>query len=260
MRPGALLAGLLVALAAQAAEARLMLCQPEGDAARHIIRAWYEDKTDRYGHNVLDGNEYATMAVCVGPTDSLGALALLRLPEDRVFEDIEVRIADVNGDGTDELVVVESSTSGGAELAVYAAERDSEGTTASLRKIANSPPIGRRNRWLAPVGIADLNGDGQNDIAYVEKPHIGGDLRVWTMRDGELVEIARKSGFSNHRIGEDFITGGVRDCGDGPELVLPNFNWSQLMVVSYGQSGLTARPLGTRTGPDAVAAALACEN
>ena len=224
-----------------------------------VKSATLQSKTDRYGHNVLGGNEYAELNVQFLSGGDIMKRQTITLPPDRVFEDIEARITDLTleiehmGDRPIHIVVVESSARGGAELAVYGL-RDGK-----IEKIAATPPIGRRNRWLAPAGIADFDGDGQNDIAYVETPHIGGTLRIWTMREGKLVQIASKRGFSNHRIGEDFITGGVRDCGQGPELVLPNFNWSGLMVARMTGDGIATREIGSQTGKAAVDAALACQ-
>ncbi|MEM7423736.1 MAG: VCBS repeat-containing protein [Pseudomonadota bacterium] len=217
-------------------------------AAADIERAVLDGKTGRYGHDVLGGNEYAGLAAFSGDR-----VFRVDLPEDRVFEDIEARLADVNGDGAADIVVVESSKQGGAELAVYSVTGD------SLTKVAATPPIGRRNRWLAPAGIVDLNADGRLDIAYVEKPHIGGALRIWTLRDGDLVEIARDPGYSNHRIGEDFITGGVRACGNGPELILPDFRWRELLAVRLEGTTVLRRTIGQDTGSRAVADALACK-
>lgn len=256
----ALLVAALLLTGAQAAPAA---AQPTVDTPQlpHIIGGRLNAPTDRYGHRVLGGRgEHSSMLVFVKVADLNGAgvarSIAIRLPRDRVFEDVKVRAADVTGDGQPEAIVVESSASGGAQLAVYAMV-DEKGE--EVAKLASTPHIGRRNRWLAPAGIADFDGDGQNDIAYVETPHIGGTLRIWTMRDGKLVQIASKSGFSNHRIGEDFITGGVRDCGQGPELVLPNFNWSRLMVARMTNDGIATRAIGTKTGKAAVDAALACQ-
>ena len=222
-----------------------------------IVEATLLQRTDRYGHGVLGGNEYSAMIVDYLFQSDLVYRQVINLPDDRVFEDIKARIVDLGGPwkgsvrARQHIVVVESSRAGGAELVVYGL---GEGR---VEKITSTPPIGRRNRWLAVAGIADFDGDGQNDIAYVETPHIGGTLRIWTMRDGDLVQIASEGGFSNHRIGQDFITGGVRDCGNGFELVLPNFNWSRLMVASLQGGKITARALGA-PNKDAIAAALAC--
>lgn len=196
-----------------------------------VLEARLEAPTDRYGHDVLGGNEYARLVVV---TDEAGTRRehVVELPADRVFEDVEARLFDPWGAGRAQAVaVVEASVAAGAMLAVYL-----PGADGALERIA-TPPIGRRNRWLAPAGIADFDGDGTADIAYVEMPHIGGTLRFVTLYPGAagqggLVETASAPGFSNHRIGEPFITSAVRDCGDGaPAVILPDFGWSGLMAV-----------------------------
>ena len=225
-----------------------------GIADDHVVwgceDAGYTSETTEYPHGVLgDTIEYKTLVMHV-PTGVGKLEASLELPEGQVFEDIAPRCGDLDGDGEPEVVTIISDSTGGARLALFSPLKG---------PIAETPPIGRANRWLAPVGIADMDGDGQNDVAYVEKPHIGGTLRVWTLRDGELVELANANGFSNHRIGEDFITGGVRDCGQGAELVLPNFNWRTLMAVKMRDGGLWAKAIAEKTDPETVAAALACK-
>lgn len=222
---------------------------------RGIYQADFVDPTDRYGHDVLGGNEYAAMEVWAGEgEDRIARQHRIELPADRVFEDIAPRLADLTGDGQMEIIAVESSTGGGAELVVYSYAEER-----GVEKIAATPPIGLRNRWLAPAGIADFDGDGGLDVAYVQTPHIGGDLRIWTLRDGALVEIARQGGFSNHRIGQDFITSAVRDCGDGPELVLPDFGWQRLLAARLSGGEIVTRDIADDVSATAFAAAAACE-
>lgn len=48
------------------------------------------------------------------------------------------------------------------------------------------------------------------------------------------METLRLPGLTNHRIGEDVISGGLRDCGQGPELVLASSDWTRLMRVRAG--------------------------
>lgn len=211
--------------------------------------AGYSQPTTEYPHGVLgDEIEYKALTLMVETT--LGVFpAEMVLPDGKVFEDLAPRCGDLTGDGEDEVVAIVSDAEQGAQLAVYSKKRGPIDTT---------PPIGQRFRWLAPVGIADLNGDGRNDIAYVETPHIGGMLRVWTLQDGKLVEIASAPGYSNHRIGQDFITGGVRDCGQGPELLVPNFDWSALLSVRMQQGVLVSETISGDTARESVDDLLKC--
>lgn len=202
-------------------------------AAETIVSARFKDPTARYGHGVLgDDIEYGTLEIRTHnaspkPTTSLlfkRPTLTIKLPLDRVFEDLEPRIVDVNLDGTPEVLVVESSVHTGAQLAIYDARGE---------KIAATPHIGTRFRWLAPIGAADLDGDGYVEIAYIDRPHLEKTLRIWRFKDGDLTEIAALPGLTNHRIGEDFITGGIRDCGTGPELIVVSADWQQIVSVSH---------------------------
>ena len=117
-------------------------------AATEPVSARYAEPTTRYPHGVLgDTEEHGSLIVDLGD----GRRLRLRLPEARVFEDTAPRLADVDGDGTSEVVTVESDRDRGARLAVWTL-RDGR-----LAPLAASPFIGTRFRWLAPVGVADLD-------------------------------------------------------------------------------------------------------
>jgi hypothetical protein len=108
------------------------------------------------------------------------------------------------------------------------------------------------------VGIADLNGDGVTDIAYVDRPHLAKILRVWSWAPGGLTEIAQLPGVTNHRIGDEVIWGGLRDCGDGPEMILADEAFARVVAIRFADGRLASR----RAGQPATAAgfdrALAC--
>ncbi len=183
--------------------------------------------TGRYDHAILgDAVEWGGLDLTVvegGQTRTLR----ITLPETRVFEDISARLADLTGDGAPEVIVVETDIATGASLAVYGPKG----------KIAGTPHIGQTHRWLAPAAIADFDGDGGQDIAYVDRPHLLRELVFVRLRGGKLVEFARLPGLTNHRIGDTTITSTARNCGAGPEVVLPNADWTRLMA---------ATPKGTR--------------
>ncbi len=203
-------------------------------AAETIVGAQFEGPTTRYTHGVLgDAVEFTTLVI---ETEDWAHKQryTIELPDDHVFEDVQPRLWDITGNGRPEVVVIETDMGLGGSLAVY----DQSG------KIAETPHIGRRNRWLAPVGAGDLDGDGRIEVAFVDRPHLAKVLRVFEWTGSDLVLDAELGGLTNHRIGEDFIGGGLRDCGSGPELVTADADWSDVMVTTMADGGLEARSVG----------------
>ncbi len=210
------------------------------------------EPTTRYAHAVL-GDAIEWGAVEGHKPD--GSIAFrVTLPEELVFEDIEIRRISSYG-----FVIVESHRDLGARLAVYR-NRTTDLSSIDIVRIAATPFIGRRYRWLAPAAIADFDGDGIDDVAYVETPHLRGILKIVTLRgDDQLVPIATpQGGFSNHRIGQDFITSDVRNCDGVVELLTPNLDWSRLMAVRLVNGELVGRPLEEEPSREGIASAKAC--
>ncbi|WP_245819028.1 FG-GAP repeat domain-containing protein [Marivita hallyeonensis] len=221
--------------------------------AQDIVSATYQGPTDRYPHNVLgDAVEYTTLVVQL----SNGAQTSATWQPGMVFEDIAPRLADLDGDGTSEIITIESSDTEGARLGVWGL-RDGR-----LMPLATTPHIGTRFRWLAPAAWEDLDGDGRVEIAYVDRPHLAKTLRVWRYEpqaDGTaiLTEAASLPGLTNHRIGWDYIAGGTRTCGQGPEMIMADANWTQVVAVRFDGSALSVTELGPYS-PAALEQALTC--
>lgn len=217
--------------------------------AQEIVSARYDGPTTRYPHGVLgDEIEYDTLVVRLSDGREISA----RWAQDIVFEDLSPRVVDVDSDGAPEVVVVESHETQGARLAIWGM-RDG-----ALAQIAATPHIGTRFRWLAPVAVADLDGDGRVELAYVDRPHLAKVLRVWRYRaDGDLTQVATAEGLTNHRIGWDYIAGGLRNCGQGPEMVLADAGWANVVAVRLADGALTQQVLGAYS-PEALERALGC--
>jgi hypothetical protein len=218
-------------------------------AAQEIQSARYDGPTTRYSHGVLgDEAEYDTLVVRLSDGREMSA----RWAQDIVFEDLSPRVVDVDGDGAPEVVVVESHESRGARLAVWGL------VDGALTQMAATPHIGTRFRWLAPVAVADLDGDGLVELAYVDRPHLAKVLRVWRYGpDGGLAEVASLDGVTNHRIGWDYIAGGLRDCGPGPEMVLAEADWANVVAVTFDGARLTQRVIRGYS-PEAMERAMGC--
>lgn len=217
-----------------------------------ITHASFAEPTDRYDHGALgDAIEWGALKIrvdmCIGCETRMVRDYLIRLPETRVFEDVVPRIIDV-GDAVQLVMVVESDLSKGARLALY----DEGGM------VAATPFIGQRDRWLAPVGAADFDGDGNIEVAYIDRPHLAKTLRIWRYQDGALSEIASLPGLTNHRIGEADIGGGVQICAGVPQMVLASGDWARVMVVGFENGAFVARDAGPHLGRQSLNAALKC--
>ena len=214
-------------------------------AGETISDARYDEPTTRYAHAVLgDAIEYGALVL----TTSEGRRLKFVLPQERVFEDLEPRLADLDGDGRPEVITIESHRNFGARLAIYGKDG----------LITANDWIGRSNRWLAPIGAADLDGDGTTEIAFVDRPHLAKTIRVFSYSNQALTEVNQIVGYSNHRIGEDFISGGIRDCGQGPEMIVAKGNWSGIVSLRWTGDGFSETTLADETGQAAFAQALSC--
>ena len=160
--------------------------------AEPIANARYANPVDRYSHFALGKpHEYASLIA----TTRSGRQLTLQLPHDEVFEDLVPRIVKLADNEPEAILAIVSQRDNGARLVLIRANGN------DLAISAQSPAIGMPNRWLNPVGIADLDGDGRAEIAAVITPHIGGTLKIYRKSGQDLVEVASLGGFSNHIYG-----------------------------------------------------------
>ncbi len=197
-----------------------------------ITSAWYTEPTDRYPHGAL-GDKIEAGALVV--QDVYGRRATVELPQDQVFEDLTPRIADLDGDGRNEVLAIRSSLRTGASLVAY----DLAGS--SLIEIDATPPIGQPNRWLNVAGIADFTGDRSLDIAAVRTPHTGGTLDIVTLDRRRFRVVDSEKGFSNHVFGstEQDMSAIARINDDGiVDLALPDQDRRVLRMMTVAGGSL----------------------
>jgi len=213
-----------------------------------------EPRTD-YRHGVL-GNSVEAGRVTLSERQPLSGYQASARPvpvqtdqveagPDAVFEDREPRLADLDRDGTPEVLVVKSYRDKGSALAVIGRRA---GEWAIL---AEMPPIGEPMRWLNPAGVADFDDDGKTDIALVRTPHRDGVLQLWTWDGGALRLKHEKAGYANHAFGSAALdlAAAVDLDGDGrPELVIPTLDRASLAILSFrgGIKELQRIPLPAR--------------
>lgn len=221
---------------------------PDGLVASHrdpgdVSSAWYAGPTTRYGHGILgDAIEASILKI----KTRAGRTLSLMLPDTEVFEDRYPRLADLDGDGTTEVVTIRASVSLGAAVTVYGLRGD------TLRQLATTKFIGLANRWLNIAGIARFRGGSEKEIAYVQTPHIGGTLFMYAYENDQLKKVGESAGFSNHLIGStEMRLSAVADIdGDGvPELALPSADRRRLRIVGYKDRRLIDRAAALLPAP-----------
>lgn len=219
-------------------------------ALSDVVAAEFGAPTDRYGHGILgDAIEFGSLIVTVDTAGTQQQITVT-LPQTHVFEDTIPRLIDIDGDGNQEVMVIETEISLGARLAIY----DENG---QLK--AATPHIGRTHRWLAPIGAADLDGDGNVEVAYIDRPHLAKTLRVWRYIDGALVSVADLAGLTNHSIGEADIGGGLRDCDGVIEMITASADWRRVIATKLVGNKLTTRDMGPHLGRASLTNAMTCQ-
>lgn len=207
------------------------------EGSRDIAWVWLGSPTRRYPHGAL-GSPVHAGSVHVWPRSTAGPQVVsLSLPVHRVFEDRVPRLVDLDGDGRDEIVLVEADALRGAALVVLGLEQRNGQTT--LVERARGPHAGSTFRWLNPVGFADFDGDGRLDVASVTTPHIGGVLTLHHLQPPALVPFARALDVSNHRMGalEQQLAVIVQTPGVRPTIVVPDMARQALHALRWEAPG-----------------------
>lgn len=208
----------------------------------HIAWVWFASPTLRYPHGALGSKTHAaSLHALVRDGQNGWTTGSVELPLHRVFEDRVPRLVDLDGDGLDEILVIEADALRGAALVVWAVEPgdDETGAPPKLVRRATGPRAGSSFRWLNPVGVADFDGDGRADVASVTTPHIGGTLTLHHYRPPHLVPFAQTMDVSNHRMGalEQDLAVIVQRPGMRPTIVVPDMSRRALHALRWEAPG-----------------------
>ncbi len=206
--------------------------------SKDIAWVWLGSPTRRYPHGALGSPVHAgSVHVLTRSPGGHTGVVTLSLPVHRVFEDRVPRLVDLDGDGRDEIVLVEADALRGASLVVLGLEQ--RGGQRVIVERARGPHAGSTFRWLNPVGFADFDGDGALDVASVTTPHIGGVLTLHHMKPPALVPFARALDVSNHRMGalEQQLAVIVHQPGLRPTIIVPDMSRQALHALRWEAPG-----------------------
>ncbi len=187
----------------------------------------YSNPTERYPHGAL-GDPVEWSGLVAGPVDYVREVDRIRLADDEVFEGLFPLVADLDGDGRDEIVTTVSGQDTGARLVVFRYDDD------GLRRIASSAPIGSRNRWLHQIAVAPFGPEGEIEIAVVRTPHIGGIAQFYRLEGDRFDLVASAAGgYMSHVNGSRNLDQAVSGDFDGDGMI-------ELLVPSRDQQSLIA--------------------
>lgn len=198
----------------------------------NTVSARYVDPVTRYAHGAL------------GDKVEAGGLLVTRnnkqyyysLGEDYVFEDLQPRIIDVDKDGQEEFITIQTRLMSGAGISIYKIINE------RLVLYAQSRFIGTPYRWLNIAAINDLDGDGAIEIAWIETPHIGGVLKIGRISGDSLLVIDEKDGLSNHQYGlRNLCLSVVTVSGNVKTLYVPNNPHTAIIGFTFHNDQISAK-------------------
>ena len=204
-----------------------------------IARVWLADPTKRIEDSPIGPWVAGTLVLEDNTTEQYR----LELPLNQAFEDLRPRIADIEGNGEQTVFVVRSGIEEGAAL--IALRLEGEGL---LRIAAETPPAGRPQGWLNPVGIADFTGDGRKLVAAVASPDLGGELQLWDFTGHAFKRRFSVPGVSNHLPGSaivDMAVVGDFEANQSASIALPDAARKVIRILSFWH-GEVAEPADVR--------------
>jgi hypothetical protein len=194
------------------------------------LGALYAASTTRYDHGILGDNLEGEMAVIYNP-ETLSETRIA-LPDNDVFEGVMPFWADIDEDGTHDLVTTVSNVEVGARIRVYR----TDGTM-----LAEGDPINEGDHWRHQLAFGAFGANGEHELVTVRTPDTGGVVEYYRYQDGKLVLTAEQPGYTSHVANTrnlDLAVAGDFN-GDGQlEIVLPDQERHTLNALQRTMDGV----------------------
>ncbi len=198
--------------------------------------AVYVNATDqRYVHGIMgDRLEGSTLLILDTKDSEIRVLARVDLPGEDVYEGIAPFWADIDGDGTEDLVTTVSNSTSGSRIRAYLWDGS------KIKQEVDGLSIGQGNRWQHQLAAQALGPNGEIEIADVLTPHIGGTLRFYQFDGSSLNIVASFPSVTTHSIGsrnlDQTATGDFN--GDGqPEVLVMSLDRNYVIGVQHTENG-----------------------
>jgi hypothetical protein len=156
----------------------------DGEFAVGLVAA-----TDQYDHAIL-GDPFEAKAFEV-LNRCTGERTRTTVASEDVIEGISAMLADIDGDGSKEVLVTISNDNVGSRMSAFTFEGD---------LVAESVPIGQGGRWQTQLAVAPIGPNGESEVVDIWKPHANGVAEFLQLEGNTLVRVADLAGFTNHVI------------------------------------------------------------
>jgi len=197
--------------------------------------------TTRYDHGVVGNKVEASEIVLIETEPEIKVIQTIPIDTPDVIEGISPIWADIDNDGTRDIIVTVSNSQSGSRIVAFR----EDGTL-----LAESPPIGTGYRWRHQIAVADFEVNGVPLLVSVRTPHIGGVVEFFQFKNGNLEIVKEINGFSTHSIGsrnlDSAIVGDFNNDGVN-ELLAPDQFHTNLGIVSLNEVLATLPLDGTLT-------------
>lgn len=214
-----------------------------------LIALYTGATNERYIHGVLgDDFEAASLVVLNVSETEFGIVAQIDLEGEDVFEGISPFWADINEDGTQDLVTTISNSTG-TWIRVYLFDGEQ-----FMETVVDSPSTGQPNRWRHQLAFGAFGPEGENELVAVRTPHLGGIVEFfrYNAETNTLDLAAEQAGYTSHVIGSinmDMAVGGDFN-GDGQlEMILLSQDRTRVISVQHMADGVREMwvlPAGSR--------------
>ncbi|MCP4263274.1 MAG: hypothetical protein GY774_38060 [Planctomycetes bacterium] len=211
----------------------------------------------RYAHGILGDTIEATGVALVETLPCPQVIVEISVPSPYVIEGLSPIWADLDGDGSREILITVSDAVEGARLLAY---------TEDGVQHSSGQAIGRGYRWLHQLAVAPFGPNGEVEIATVLTPHIGGIVEFYQLIDNRLEVVARVPGYSTHVIRSrnlDMALAADFDSDGRIELLVPYQQFDTLGAIRRTVDGAEVAwsiPVGGRISTNIAAVQLADEN
>ena len=210
------------------------------------IAVYAEASNRRYVHGIMgDDLEGSVLVVLRVVDDAFEIVAQVNLEGDAVYEGLSPMWADVDEDGTQDLITTVSDSRVGSRIRAYLFTDD------GIHEV-DGQSIGQANRWQHQLAWGAFGANGEMQLVDVLTPHIGGVVRFYQFTGDSLEIVATQSDYTSHVIGSrnlDMAVAGDFN-GDGqPEIVLPSQGRTSIAGIQNTADGARVMwelPLGSR--------------